>query len=271
MFALINGLTLHYRIEGPLHGPPLVFINSLGTDLRLWDAVVPAFVGRFRIIRFDKRGHGLSDAPPGPYTIRDHVQDLVGLLEHLKIETAILVGISVGGLIAMDYTLQHPQRVTALVLCDTAPKIGTAELWRERMAAVSEQGLGPLAEKLIERWFTPTFANQHPAAYRGYRNMLARMPFAGYIATCAALRDADLREQVAAITTPTLALCGAADISTPPAVLRQLAATLPNARFELISGAAHLPCVEQPVAVVAAVNRFFQDRAIHAAQRQHGK
>jgi len=259
MFALINNLTLHYRIEGDARNPPLVFINSLGTDLRLWDEVAAKFVDRYRLIHYDKRGHGLSDAPTGPYSIRDYAHDLAGLLDHLKVETGILVGISVGGMIAMDYTLQYPERVKALVLCDTAPRIGAVESWNDRIQVVRQQGLAALAETLTGRWFAPVFASRHPAKYRGYLNMLARMPLEGYVATCAALRDADLREQAKAITAPSLVLCGSEDASTPPSLVLQFAVSLPNAHFEIIEEAAHLPCVEQPEAVAAAMDRFFRD------------
>ncbi len=259
MFALINGLTLHYRIEGNVQGAALVFINSLGCDFRIWDNVLPPLADHFRLIRYDKRGHGLSDTPPGPYSIRDHTLDLTGLLTHLHLETAIIVGLSVGGMIAMDYTVQYAERVRALVLCDTLPKIGASELWSERIQALRENGLGPMAEKLMGRWFTSTFAAQRPADYGGYGNMLSRMPLEGYIATCAALRDADLRDSVKAITAPTLVLCGAADVSTPVSAAREFAETLPNARYATIEEAAHLSCIEQPKAVAAAMERFFQD------------
>lgn len=259
MFALVNNLTLHYQIDGQPGGAPLVFINSLGCDFSIWDNVILPLTDHFRIIRYDKRGHGLSDAPPGPYTLRDSTDDLNELLKHLRVEATILVGISVGGLIAMDYALQHSARVRALVLCDTAPKIGTSELWNDRIQTLRENGLERMAEALIARWFRPAFAVERPAEYRGYRNMLTRMPLDGYIGMCAALGEADLREPAKTITTPTLVLCGAADVSTPASAMREFAETLPNARYEIIEEAAHLSCIEQPEVVTAAMERFFQD------------
>lgn len=256
-FAAINGITLYYAVEGPRAGPPLVFVNSLGTDLRIWDRVVPHFSHRFRIVRYDKRGHGLSDSPPGPYALGDHTADLAGLLEHVNVEVPLLVGISVGGMIALDYAANNP--VSALVLSDTAAKIGTEVAWNERIAAIRQQGMETMAEPILARWFSPSYAQRQPAAFSGYRNMLARMPASGYTGTCAALRDADLRGAVEKVRAGTLVLCGAQDPATPPDLVRGLAESLPAARFEPVDGAGHLPCIEQPQAMAAKMNQFFEE------------
>ena len=258
-FITANQITLHYIADDAQAGTPLVFINSLGTNLHLWDALVPCLFAHLRLVRYDKRGHGLSDTPPAPYTIRDHSDDLAALLDRLEIETAIVIGISVGGLIAMDYAVQDPGRVQALVLCDTAPRIGTPEGWSERIQAVREKGLPEMAGTIMGRWFAPTFVGQSPADYRGFTNMLLQTPVEGYLGTCAALRDADLYKEVSQINVPTLLLCGAQDISTPPDLMREWAGALPNASFQVIDGAAHLPCVEQPEATAAAIKQFLQE------------
>lgn len=262
-FILAGGLTLHVALErkpaDAPGGPPLVFINSLGTDLRMWDDVLPLLEGDLPIIRYDKRGHGLSDAPAGPYTIRQHTGDLEALLEQLQVREAIVAGISVGGMIALDYAARNPDALRALVLCDTAAKIGTAEGWNQRIRSVREHGLEQMAEVILARWFAPSFAQRRPADYRGYCNMLARSSGDGYIATCEALRDADLRESVSAVQAKALVLCGAEDPSTPPAAVRELAERLPDAQFDVIPGAAHLPCVEQPEATAARINSFLQE------------
>ena len=156
-FATINGLTLHYTLDGLPAGEPLVFLNSLGTDLRIWDKVIPHFIDRYTLIRYDKRGHGLSDCPPGPYTLRDHTNDLAGLLVHLQVDKAILIGDSVGGMIALDFAASRPHQVAALVLCDTAAKIGTPEYWQERIEALRQDGILPLATGILSRWFSPSF------------------------------------------------------------------------------------------------------------------
>ena len=258
-FIAVGEVVLHYTVEGATAGTPLLFINSLGSDLRIWDRVVSPLAERFPIIRYDKRGHGLSDCPPGPYTIRDHAGDLAGLLKQLQVDQAILIGISVGGLIALDYALTNPERVTALVLADTAAKIGTPSFWTERIEAIRTEGLDHLAETILARWFAPAFMTQQPADFQGYANMLIRTPVGGYIATCEAIREADLRHSISAIRAKTLVLCGAEDLATPPDLGRELAATLPNARFELIDGAAHLPCIEQPQTMVAKMSQFIQE------------
>jgi 3-oxoadipate enol-lactonase len=245
MFAQLNHLTLHYALEGNPAGKTLVFVNSLGSDFRIWDRVVPAFAPHFQILRYDKRGHGLSDAPAGPYAIHDHTRDLNALLDHLGISRAILVGISVGGLIAQDFAIAYPQRTQALVLCDTGARIGTVESWNSRIEAIQAQGLGEVAKTVIGRWFTPAFFEQKPAEAQGYFNMLSRTPPEGYIGTCAALRDADLRPHLSKIRAPALVLCGDQDQSTLPSLNQELADGL-GARLELISNAAHLPCIEQP-------------------------
>jgi 3-oxoadipate enol-lactonase len=230
-FVEVNGITLHYAREGLGEGVPLVFVNSLGTDLRIWDGLTLHFAERFPIIGYDKRGHGLSDCPPGPYSIRDYANDLAALLEHLGHERVILIGISVGGMIALDYAANHPGQVEALVLSDTAARIGTADYWNERIAAIRGDGMDALKEIILSRWFAPGYAGAFPAEYQGYANMLTRTPVEGYVATCEAIRDADLSEAAATVRTETLVLTGAADAATLPDWGRELAGILPNGRF----------------------------------------
>lgn len=258
-FAIVNGLTFHYSIEGTIGGIPLVFINSLGTDFRIWKAMVPAFSEGCQILRYDKRGHGLSDCPTGPYTIRDHARDLIGLLDVLQFNRVNLVGISVGGMIALDIAATLPDRVNSLVLCDTGAIIGTPRYWDERIHSLKTQGLDLMAETIVSRWFVPDYPEQHPANYRGYVNMLKRTPLVGYIATCEAIRDADLRVAARSIETHTLVLSGSEDAATPPDVCQSLASLLKNARYDQLMGAAHLPCIEQPEAMSAKINKFYKE------------
>jgi 3-oxoadipate enol-lactonase len=257
-FVQVNNVVLNCCLSGNPDGVPLVFINSLGTDLRIWDEVVPHFAERFHIVRYDKRGHGLSDCPPAPYSIRDHAQDLAGLLDGLSIETAVLIGISVGGMIAQDFAAAWPERVQKLVLCDTAAKIGTAEMWHGRIHTLRAAGMDALADTILSRWFAPNFGSHNPAAYQGYRHMLTRTPVTGYTGTCEAIRDADLTVAARTIQAPTLVLCGAEDSATPPDVVRGLAALMPNACYEEIPNAGHLPCVEQPEATAVQIIKFLQ-------------
>lgn len=258
-FINVGEVTLYLRREGAADGTPLVFINSLGTDHRIWDAAAAVLAKEYPIVRYDKRGHGLSDCPPAPYTIRDHAHDLSGLLAALSIEKAILIGISVGGMIAMDFTAAQPRQVQALILCDTFPKIGTADMWNTRIHTLREQGMASLGAAILARWFAPDFKANHPAAYNGYANMLLRMPVEGYTGTCEAIRDADLTDLARTIQAPTLVLCGASDASTPPALVSELSQIIPNARYMEIENAGHLPCVENPAAMIAAIQPFVKE------------
>ncbi len=257
MFTNINNITLHYTLKGNKRGNTLIFINSLGSDWRIWDKVAQPFLATHRVLRYDKRGHGLSDAPPAPYTMRDHAADLLGLMDALDIAQATLIGISVGGMIAQELALWQPQRVAALVLCDTGARIGTLQSWNDRIAAVNQNGVESIADMVLARWFTDAL----PAPARaGWRNMLARTPKAGYTGTCAALRDCDQTEYLARLTCPTLVLCGDSDTSTSPELNRMLAGLIPNAEFALIADAAHLPCIEQPTSMIAHIRAFLQQQ-----------
>jgi 3-oxoadipate enol-lactonase len=257
-FAGINGINLHYRVAGNATGLPLVLANSLGTDARIWDDVIAALGGAYRIISYDKRGHGLSDAPDGDYRLDDHVDDLAGLLAHLDVQLAVLVGVSVGGLIAQRFALRHPMLLAGLILCDTAPKVGDAAMWNGRIASVREGGLAAIAEGVMARWFTEGFRRDRAIELAGWRTMFERMPVAGYIGTCASLRDADLSDQIGAIKVPTLVVVGADDLSTPPDLVRAAADSIAGARFEIIANCGHIPPIEQPEVLATMIRQFYQ-------------
>jgi len=261
-FARINGIVLHHQVAGPSDGPVLVFINSLGSDFRIWQEVVPAFADRFRVVLYDKRGHGLSDAPPAPYTIDEHADDLLGLLDHIGIGRFSLVGLSVGGLISQRLAVRCPERIQTITLCCTAAKIGTPELWAERIAGVENGGIEPLADNVLQRWFTPLFRQTHAAELAGWRNMLVRTPAHGYAGTCAAIRDADLRSDAGRITIPTLCVAGDQDGSTPPDLVQGTADLIPGARFALIDGAGHIPCIEKPAVLSALIKEHLQEAGL---------
>ena len=253
-FANVNGVTLHHQVIGAGEGrPTIVFVNSLGTDFRIWRDVVVALAGEAAIVTYDKRGHGLSDIGASPYAMADHVGDLAGLLDRLEINNAVICGVSVGGMIAQGLHAARPDLVRALILCDTAHKIGDAALWNGRIDAVMGSGIESLADGIMELWFTPAFRTPDNPAYAGYRNMLVRAPVGGYVGTCAALRDTDYTEVARNIAVPTLCLVGDRDGSTPPDLVASLAALVPGARFEVIADAGHLPMIEQPEPVVALI------------------
>lgn len=257
-FARLNGVVLHHEISGAEGKPALVFSNSLGTDFRIWDAVAGRLGADYRIVRYDKRGHGLSEATPAPYKLADHVGDLTALLDHLGINRTAVVGLSVGGLIAQGFTALHPEKVAALVLCDTAHKIGTDAMWNDRIKAVAEKGIASIADPIMQRWFTPAYRSPDNPDYVGYTAMLVRTDIDGYAGTCAALRDADLTESTRAITQPTLLMVGDQDGSTPPDLVRSTAALIRGSEFRIIEGAGHLPNIEQPAAVADLIANFLK-------------
>ena len=215
-FAELNNITLHYQVlSAPPGKPVLVFVNSLGTDFRIWRDVIVDFAGEAAIIAYDKRGHGLSSTGNSPYSMDDHVNDLEALLDHLAVKNAIICGVSVGGMIAQGLYAKRPDLVSMLILCDTGHKIGTADTWNERITEVEENGFEDLADIVLERWFTPDFHENQPAALQGYYNMLTRQTVEGYAGTCAAIRDADFTEEAGKIKVPTLCVVGDQDGSTP--------------------------------------------------------
>lgn len=259
-FVSIKGVTLHYQLIGAPEGKPvLVFANSLGTDFRIWRDVILRLVGDFAIVTYDMRGHGLSDTGTYPYCIGDHTDDLTGLLDYLEVENAIICGLSVGGLVAQGVYAKRPDLVRALILCDTAHKIGTAETWAARIAALEQGGIESIADGVLEKWFTPSFRKEREAELAGYRNMLIRQSIHGYIGTCAALRSADFTEEASRIAVPTICIVGDQDGSTPPGLVLELAKLIPRARYEVIKDAGHIPCVEQPEALTSIIRTFIDE------------
>ena len=245
-FVRVEGRVFHADYRGPLDAPVIVFANSLGTDARIWRAVLSRLPEHYGLLVYDKRGHGLSDAPKGPMSIGEHAGDVLGLLDALGIARFAFVGLSVGGMIGQAIAIAQPERVAALVLCDTAAKIGDADTWTARMEAVERDGMAAIADAVMVRWFTERYRTREADALQGWRNMLVRQPAHGYVATCAAIRDADLRPLVEAIRAPTLCVVGDQDLATPPEVVRATADLIPRARFTTIADAGHIPCVEQP-------------------------
>lgn len=261
-FALVSDRILHYRLDGPQSGAALVFSNSLGSDLRIWDETVSHLPPDLRVVRYDQRGHGLSTAPVLPYTIEELADDLARLLDQLGVAQAVVCGLSVGGMIAQSIAAARPDLVKGLILCDTAHKIGTRESWQARIDQVSEIGLEPLGDEIVDRWVTPGFIDGHAAEYLGWQNMLLRTRREGYISTCAALRDADLISQTRELRVPTLCLCGSQDQGTTPELMGELTSLIPGARLEIIDHASHLPCLEQPEVMARHISKFIEEKGL---------
>lgn len=258
-FLQTGDFVQHYRTDGAAGKPALLFANSLGSDLRIWDEVAARLAGRYHVIRYDLRGHGLSEAPAPPYSAADLAGDAVAILDQLNIHQAIVCGVSVGGLVAQAIAVNRPERVRALVLCDTGAKIATPEAWQQRIDKVRADGVDSLVQMTMERWFSAGFRARFPVEVRGYSLMLRQTSAAGYIGTCAALRETDFRAAITQVKQPTLVLCGAEDIATPPELGCELAGLIPGAQFFLIDNAAHLPCIEQPDATAARMAQFLQE------------
>jgi 3-oxoadipate enol-lactonase len=254
--TLDDGLTLRYRLDGVAGAPALVFSNSLGTDLRMWDAQAEALGDAFRVVRYDTRGHGGSGVPAGPATLERLGRDLLALLDHLELGQAHLCGLSLGGLTAQWLAAYHPARVARLVLSNTAPRIGSVESWGARIAAVESGGMQAIADAVLARFFSPAFRAAHPEIVAGYGASLSSIAPAGYVACCSALREADLRPALGAIAAPTLVIVGSLDEATPPAQAEELHQAIRGSGLALLDGVAHLANVEAPGPYSALLRRF---------------
>ncbi|CUH16889.1 3-oxoadipate enol-lactonase 2 [Jannaschia seosinensis] len=238
-----DGTRLHVREDGVLNGPPLVFANSLGTDLRLWDEIVPHFPNH-RVIRYDKRGHGQSDVPDPPYAMGMLITDVETILDDLGVTGATFVGLSIGGMIAQGLAVKRPDLIARLVLSNTAARIGTDDLWSKRIETAMHEGMEPLADGVMERWFGRDFRAGPELAT--WRERLVNTPVGGYAGCCAAIRGTDLYTPTSGLRLPTLAIAGSEDGATPPDLVRETADLIPGSRFALIRRVGHLPCVEAP-------------------------
>jgi 3-oxoadipate enol-lactonase len=234
---------IHYVLEGQSGSPVLVFSNSLGANYSMWDPQAAAFQKRFRVLRYDTRGHGQSPPTPGPYSIELLARDVLAMLDALDFERVHFCGLSMGGMIGMWLALNAPERLKKLVLSNTAAKIGTVEGWNARIEAVQKNGTKSVASAILERWFTPAFRQKAPETMATILKMLEETNPEGYVACCAAVRDFDCREKLSAIRTPTLVLAGAHDPATPAADGRFLAQQIPGARYVDLN-AAHLSNIE---------------------------
>jgi len=247
-----------YRVDGTHDGPALVLSNSLGTDHRLWDRQVPAVEGRFRVVRYEACGHGVSDLPRGLVTIERLGQDLVALLDHLDIERAVVCGCSLGGVIALWLAANRPERLTGAVLANTGAKIGTNESWDARIAAVRAGGTVAVRDQVVGRFLTPEFRARDPETTALIAGMIEATNPEGYIAACEALRATDLRADASRVRVPVLIVGSERDQSTPPELSRELHASIDGSELVMIADAAHLSNVEQPDQFNRVLRRFVE-------------
>src|SRR5271156_2837351 len=242
-FVEKNGDKIHYALTGATNAPVIVFSNSLGANLSMWDPQLPEIEKTFRILRYDTRGLGQSSATPGPYSIEQLARDVLALLDALKIQRANFCGLSMGGMIGMWLGLDTASRAGKPVLLNTGAKIGSEKGWESRLELVRKDGLKAVAAGVIERWFTPEFRTRSPQAWESALRMLEAAPPEGYAACCAAVRDYDARDKISAIHIPTMVIAGGKDSATPPADGRYVADQIAGARYVGLE-AAHLSNIE---------------------------
>ncbi len=252
-----NGVGLHIEVSGPDDAPTIMFAHSLGTNLHLWDAVLPLLQGPLRIIRYDSRGHGQSDVPEGPYTMGQLVSDAEAICDALKVKDSLFVGLSVGGMVAQGLAVKRPDLIRAMVLSNTAAKIGTAQMWQERIAAVKAQGLSSMADTIMQRWFARDFYGTPTMAK--WLDMLMEVPQKGYVATCAAIAGTDFYTPTSGLRIPTLGIAGGQDGATPPDLVRETVDLIPGSQFSLMWRSGHLPCAEDPAGFANRLNQFIKD------------
>lgn len=253
-FCDLGDLRLHYRDEGDPNGAPLILCHALGLNLTLWDGLIALLPPGVRVIRYDHRGHGLSDCPPGPYAMGALIRDGERLMDRLGLRDAVVLGLSLGGLVAQGLAVKRLDLVRGLILSNTAPRIATAAIWADRIAQVQAGGMAAITEATVARWFARPF-RATPAALH-WRDQLARCNPEGWAACAAAIAGSDFYTPTAGLTLPTLAIAGTDDGSTPPDMLRELADLIKGSRLALIRGAGHMPLIEKPQDYAVAVNDF---------------
>ncbi len=244
-FTTGDGCRINYRLDGPEHRPILLLSNSLGTDMTMWDPQLAGWSAHFRILRYDQRGHGHSDAPAGSYSLDRLGCDVIELLDALGLQTVNFCGLSLGGMVGQWLGIRAPERLHRLVLANTSSFMGPPLPWDARIRMVNEKGMRPLAQASVDRWFTVSFAAADPAAIIPIAAMLQATDPQGYAGCCAAIRDMDMRRTVGLIQTPTLVIGGALDPATPPPHSEALANAIGGASLLMLE-AAHLSNIERP-------------------------
>ncbi len=261
--VVVNGVRLHFRLDGPDGAPTVALVNSLGTDLTMWEPQIAALTQRYRVLRHDTRGHGRSAAPPAPYTMDMLADDVLGLVSHVGAARFHVVGISLGGLETLAIGLRRPAGLAGIAICDSridVPPEG-AKAIDDRVRLVREQGMTPLAEAMIQRWFTPPTLAAKPAYLDSVRQMLLATSVEGFAGCAAAIKGSGLDARVAALRLPALFLVGDQDAALPVSLMQQVQSQVPGARSAVIPGAGHLSNLEQPAAFNEALLAFLDQVA----------
>ena len=260
MQSLKSGLeVIHFLDKGPRDDFAIVFLNSLGTDFRVWDKLLDVLGDRFRTVRMDKRGHGLSTNYKDDISIESLAKDVSVLVDSLNLKNICVVGLSIGGLIALELIRQRPNLCNKLILSDTAPKIGSENMWAERIKRVQEGGIEAISDDILARWFSNEFLKNKTVELQMWRSMLTRTTKSGYIGCCGAISQCDLTEQAKLINIPTLVIVGDEDGSTPVNLVKDAANLIDGSIFKVIKKAGHLPCVEQPNEVASIFLEFLEN------------
>jgi 3-oxoadipate enol-lactonase len=258
---LADGVGLEYEIQGDRAAPALLLLNSLGTDMSMWEQQLDAFSATHRVVRFDQRGQGASDAPPEPYSIETLGADALNLMDSLGLQRFSICGLSMSGLTAMWMAATRPDRIDRAVFANTAAVIGDEKLWDERIEKVRTEGMAKIRDEVLARFFTPRLIRAGSNVVRHFARMLEEAPPEGYIGGCAAVRDADLGEMSKTIWVPCLIVAGAEDVATPVTESEWLAEHIVDSELVILEDAAHISCAEQPRRFNEAVGRFLAGAA----------
>jgi 3-oxoadipate enol-lactonase len=263
MKATVNGIETYYEIHGREGAPWLVFSHSLACSVRMWDGEIARHQDRFRVLAYDTRGHGQSAAPKGAYTLEGLADDLHALLSHLGIGKAHYCGLSMGGMIGQTFAIKYPGIFQSLILCDTTSRYpaAAAAMWQDRIRIAETQGLKPLVQPTIERWFTEKFRKEKAEQVKKVAAQIEQTPVPGYVGCCHAIPKIDVTARLKEIKVPALVICGADDPATPPALAREIHENLPGSQLTLIPQAAHLANIEQPEAFNRALAQFLSGPA----------
>lgn len=253
-----NGIAINYTLEGPAAAPVLTLSHSLATDLTMWDPQLAALTPRFRVLRYETRGHGATDAPAGAYSLEQLAEDARGLLDALGIQQTHWIGLSMGGMIGQTLALKAPGRFLSLVLADTSSRVPpeAKPMWEERIRTAESKGMEPLVEPTLGRWFTPAFRQRRPDVVERVAAMIRKTNPRGYAGCCHAIAALNLTDRLGAVKLPTLVIVGEEDQGTPVAAARAIHGQIKGSELTIIPAAAHLSNIEQPEAFTAAVTGF---------------
>ncbi|WP_164730562.1 3-oxoadipate enol-lactonase [Pelagibacterium montanilacus] len=258
--ALPDGVSLNTRVDGPEGGPWIILSNSLGANLAMWDGQMDMLTRKYRVLRYDQRGHGASDAPTGRYSFDLMVADVIALMDHYGIEKADWLGLSMGAMTGMGLAIHHPDRFGKMILADgrAVATDGYKAMWDQRVQAIGEGGLEAVVEGSLGLWLTESWRKANPEATDACRAMILATPPEGYIASCYALRELDYLKDLGDLTLPVLYICGAEDHGAPPEEMQEMAKATPGSKYAEIPCAAHVANINQPKAFNAAVASFLE-------------